>query len=253
MIRREKLSEISLKLTADRDDFIAAFRKNIFTYLADREITINDIAEAADIPFSTLNTFLYGSSKDLRLTTAVKLARALNVSIDELAGADTMQLLTRESIAICRNLPESAVYMIRWYIRYINTLILPKSNKQKCIFVMQPETDKEGNLQVVERYDRLNISNFQEPLKSKIFCGIQLDNDNYMPYYSPYDILLIANDRRPRLSEHVIIRSKKYLYIAKQQMVNGRASYFSIRDGKYRLNDEDIDECIGYVVCKMDN
>ena len=47
-------------------------------------ITIKDISEESSIPFSTLNTFLYGNSKDIKLSTAVKLAKALNVSIDEL-------------------------------------------------------------------------------------------------------------------------------------------------------------------------
>lgn len=251
MIKREKLSEISLKLTADREDFISAFRKNLFTYLADREITISDIAEAADIPFSTLNTFLYGNAKDLKLTTAVKLARALNVSIDELAGADTLQLLARESIAICRNLSQNALHMVHWYIRYINTLNCRSQKAQKLVFVMCPETDECGNLMVMEKYQRIDTSKITEPLRSKIWAGIQLDNDNYMPYYSPYDILLIANDRKPRRSEHVIIRCGRYLFIATQREESGHTCYFSIRDGKYRLNENNIDEYIGYVAYKM--
>ena len=100
---KEKLCGISRKLTSNRENFIAAFRKNLFMYSDEKDITLKESAENADIPFSTLNSFLYGSSKDIKLSTAVKLAHALDVSIDELVGADTLSGLSRESIAICRS------------------------------------------------------------------------------------------------------------------------------------------------------
>ena len=49
--------------------------------------------------------------------------------------------------------------------------------------------------------------------------------DHFMPTYSPYGILLIANDRN--------------------------AKYYSIRDDKYRIDEKDVDEVIGYVADKM--
>lgn len=252
MLKRDKLSEISKKLTADQDDFISAFRKNLFIYINDKDITVRDISEAADIPFSTLNTFLYGSSKDLKLSTAIKLARALNVSIDELTGADTMQLLTRESIAMCRCLPDSAVHTIRWHIRYIDSLCREHEGCQKYILIMQTETAEIAGMKIISKYQKFDISNFKEPLKSILFSGISISNDEYMPYYSPYDILLIANDRNPRPNEHVVIRLENYLFIVKQREENGITKYYSIRDGKYRLDKREIDEFIGYIALKTE-
>ena len=114
MLTKEKLKEISTHLSADRTDYISAFRKNLFMYIEDKDITIKDISEASGVPFSTLNTFLYGDSKDAKLSTAVKLAHALGVSIDELVGAYTINSITRESLSICRNLPDNELYLIRW-------------------------------------------------------------------------------------------------------------------------------------------
>ena len=121
-MNKEKLKKISKNLSANSDDFMSAFRKNMFMYLEEKDITIKEISEEADVPFSTLNTFLYGESKDIKLSTAVKLAKALNVSIDELIGAETINEVSRESISICRNLPDNALYLVRWYIRYIESL-----------------------------------------------------------------------------------------------------------------------------------
>ena len=70
-----------------------------------------------------------------------------------------------------------------------------------------------------------------------------------MPFYSPYDTLFIANDRPPKPFEHAVIRAGSYLFIAKRKFEKGTTKYYSIRDGKYRLSESDIDELIGYVVC----
>ena len=248
MIKRKKLLEISRNLSADKNDFISAFRKNLFMYIDDKEITIRDISDASGVPFSTLNTFLYGNSKDIKLSTTVKLAHALNISIDELVGAETIGEIARESISICRNLPENDLYLVRWYIRYINSL---RKEKGKRIISVMILDNTNGDLKITTDYEKLDISEFQEPYKSKIFFGIFLNSDNYMPKYAPFDILLIANDRLPRPNEDVILRSGHYLFIAKRKQENGIIKYYSIRDGRYRIKDDEIDELIGYIAMKV--
>ena len=111
---KEKLKNISKNLSADSNDFMSAFRKNMFMYIDEKDITIKDISEESDVPFSTLNTFLYGNSKDIKLSTAVKLAKALNVSIDELIGAETIPvaiLILKSSSNI------DLIYMFPSYLR----------------------------------------------------------------------------------------------------------------------------------------
>ena len=77
----EKVVEKSTK-------YIDIFRKNIDMLMAEYDYTIKETAEIADISYDTLKTFLYDKeAKDCRLSTAVKLARAFNLSIDELVAA----------------------------------------------------------------------------------------------------------------------------------------------------------------------
>ena len=75
--------------------------------------------------------------------------------------------------------------------------------------------------------------------------------EHYMPIYSPYDIILIANDRQPHPNENSLIRIDGYLYIANRKIENGVAKYYSIRDGKFRINESEIDEHVGYIACKI--
>lgn len=252
MMNKEKLKKISRNLSANPDDFMSAFRKNMFMYIEEKDITIKDISEEADIPFSTLNTFLYGDSKDIKLSTAVKLAKALNVSIDELIGAETINEVSRESISICRNLPENSVYLIRWYIRYIDSLNKKNEPHRRYVSVMELECNHNGNLKITTNYRHIDITDIGEEYRSKVFFGITIPCDNYMPTYSPYDILLIANDRNAKTNENVLIRTDGNLFIAKRRVENGLVKYYSMRDGKFRLNEDDVDEVIGYIACKID-
>ena len=216
-------------------------------YIEDKDITIKDISEASGVPFSTLNTFLYGDSKDAKLSTAVKLAHALGVSIDELVGADTINSITRESLSICRNLPDNELYLIRWYIRYIESLNKNNEPNKRYISVMELECNNNGNLKITTNYRHIETTNVHEEFRSKIFFGITMPCDHYMPTYSPYDILLIANDRNPT-TENSLLRINGSLYIAKRKVEGGIAKYYSIRDGKFRLNESDVDEVVGYIV-----
>lgn len=251
MLQREKLKEISQNLTADRNDYMSAFRKNLSMYVDDKNITLKEISEKADIPFSTLNTFLYGDSKDIKLSTAVKLAHALNVSIDELVGADTINEISRESLSICRNLPDNELYLIRWFIRYVDKLNRHNEPNKKYVSVMELECNEIGNLKLTSKYRHIDITDISTEIKAKIFFGITMPCENYMPTYSPYDILLIANDRNPQGNENSLIRIDHCLYVAKRKVENGIAKYYSIRDGKFRVNEDDVDEVVGYIAGKL--
>ena len=246
-MEKEKLKELSLKLSSDSNDYMSAFRKNLFMYIDEKDITIKEISETADIPFSTLNSFLYGKTNDVKLSTAVKLAKALKISIDELVGAETISDISRESIAICRNLPDNALYLIRWYIRYIDSLNKKNEPHRRYVSVMELECNHNGNLKITTNYRHIDITEIGEEYRSKVFFGITIPFDHYMPTYSPYDILLIANDRDAKTNENVLIRTDGNLFLAKRKIENGNAKYYSIRDGKFRLNEDNVDEVIGYI------
>lgn len=251
MITKENLKKISNNLVANRDNFWQAFRTNLFKYIENKEITMSDIANKSGVNYNTINTFLYGHTSDAKISNIINIARALEVSIDELVGAGTINDVTLESIRMCRNLPENDLYLVRWFIRYLDTLNKKTEPNMRYVSTMILTPNNNGDLKITSNYEKTDITGLIDPIKGKVFLGLKLCCENYMPYYSPHDIILIANDRPPKHSEHVIIRIGNCIYISKKKMENGEVKYFSIRDGKFRLNENEVDEMIGYVATKL--
>lgn len=247
MISKEKLLEISKNLTENEEDLTAAFRQNLFTYLKDHEITLSNLAEASGVQQGTLNSFLYGNSKSVRIDNVVKLSKALNVSIDELVGSNTIPQLSRESLRMCRELPSNDLLLVRWFIRYLYKLNQNLEPNKRYVSVMMPSQTNNGDFEVTADYEKIEITDLKEPLRSKIFMGFHIICDHYMPHYGPGDVILIANDRPPKPTEHAVVRVGKYLFIIKRKIENGVAKYYSIRDGKYRIDEDEVEELIGYI------
>jgi hypothetical protein len=247
MIDRQILNELSKNLSADRYDFMTAFRKNVNMYLKESHFTIRALSEEADIPFETLKSFLHMGTKDCKVSTAVKLARALGISVDELIGAETLEFDFKHNCAICRNIPENAMYLINWMVRHQERIYKSASEGSRVVSVMRPDVDKSGNLNPTYDFNTLDISSVSNDIKYKVFLGIQLPDDRYMPTYTPYDILLIANDREPSFNENCLVMCCGNLYIGKRIEDKDNMKYFSVRGGKFRLYEHEIDELIGYV------
>lgn len=251
MMKSEQLKLLSKKMVVNHDDFMVSLRKNLQVYLDEKNIALHDIAEKADISSETLKTIVYGDSKDCKVSTVIALAKALELSIDELVGAGTLQDEVRESIAITRNLPKQYVRFVRWAIRYHERMLSEKQVSEKAVTVMIAERNNEGNVLFTNNYEMLDISGIPELIRPKTFMGIKLPTDGYMPTYDEGDILLIANDRPAMPSETAVIMYGGFMWLAKRKIdiVDGKktANYYSIRDGKFRVAEKDVDEVIGYV------
>lgn len=245
-----RLKTLSKELVTDQEDYMNSFRRNLDLYVSQRDITIREIAEEADISLNTLNSILYGNVKDCKLSTTIALAHALHISVDELVGCNTLSDDTRRSIQITRNLPASSQYLVHWFVKNQERQLSSPSKRRK-LNVMQPVLADNGNLLLTSEYKHINIDHVQDSIRSKIFLGIKLKCEYYMPTYSPYDILLIANDRKPSLHENSVIVCSGCIFIAKRksETINGQqiVRYYSIRDEKPRLYEDEIEEVIGYI------
>lgn len=251
MLSEKKLKEIAKQLTANRNDFMQSFRNNLYLYTDDKEITVQDIVDKSGVPYTTLKTFLYSDTKDAKLSNAIKIARALEVSIDELVGAETIPELSRESLRMCRELPENDLYLVRWFIRYLDSLNKNLEPSKRYVSVMTPKQTNDGDFKITSDYEKIEITDLKEPLRSKVFIGFKITSENYMPHYVPGNIIFVANDRPPKFNENCIVRVGKFIFIVKRVVENGIAKYYSIRDGKYRIDAEEVDELIGYVAKKI--
>lgn len=248
----KKLKQISLKMTSDRNDYMSAFRKNIFTFLEDKDITLSEVAEKADISFSTLRTFLYGDATDCKLSTAVKLARAFGISMDELVGAETIENETRQTIAMSRNLKDHHRYVIRLFAKHQYLLHgeVPQTSKQ--ISVLLPECQY-GHLKTTNLTEALNIDFLPKEMRSEVCLGLKIPCSHYEPYYIKEEILLLGAHREGFDKERCVVSKDGNLYLCIKNItkVNGTKliKYVSMIDQKNVLfTSQEMGDKIGYVV-----
>lgn len=256
MINNELLKRLSGNLVASPDDYMSSLRHNLLMYTYDKNITLHDISEDAQISFETLKSLVYGYSRDCKLSTVIALARALHVSVDELVGCGTIDPVVCQSMQICRNMPVSYVRFVRWAIRYHQKMLCENKATDKSINVMLPTVTNEGNIVLSNSFRLMDISNISEIIRPKIFMGVEMPCDNYMPRYGSGDILLIANDRSPMPSETVVIIVGGYMWLANRKIDTTEsgdkiAGYYSIRDGQFRVSESNISQLIGYVTTSV--
>ncbi len=250
-MKNEKNNFSTENLVSNPTNFVDSFRKNIFYLMEVRDLSIRELAEKADMPFETLKSFLYGSSKDCKLSTAVKLAKAFELSIDALVGAETMNPLSKESLSICRKMPDYVVYLIRSFIRHQYQLHSKFDANSINIPVLLPECQG-GYLQTTNVTDTVCIDHLTDGLKSRICMGLKIPCEHYEPFYMPNEIILLAADRECQHNERCVVSYKGNLFLARKLFFieNGekKFKYVSLLDGKHEILPRNIDDKLGYIV-----
>lgn len=251
MSKNEKTKLNSGDLVSNPQNYVESFRKNIFTLLDTSDYTLRELSEKADMSFETLKSFLYGDAKDCKLSTAVKLARAFHISIDELVGAETIEKMSRDSLNMCRNMPDYVVYLVRSFIRHQYKLHSQFDEKSINIPVLLPQCSN-GYLTTTNVTTTVCIDHLTNNLKSKIALGMQIPCDHYEPYYMPNEIILLAADRDGLNGERCVVSYKgNYFFAIKRSYIeDGKKQwkYISMMDGKTEVLKSDIDDKIGYIV-----
>ena len=177
----------------------------------------------------------------MKLSTVVPIARALNVSVDELIGSGTIDEDLASILSPCRSLSPKDKYFIRWYADYLKESEKGFTEKEKTITVMKLS----DNMELTNDCKKIEIPSLESRLYSTIFFGISVSKSDYMPLFSPFDTLLIANDRNPRISEICVIRVQNFIRFYRKI-----GSFFcSLKNDKPVLKDNEIDDFIGYVAC----
>lgn len=252
MLRKENQVDISTNLTVCQDgDFMASLRHNLSMYIDTPEITIKNLSEASGVPFSTLNTLLYGNSNDVKLSTVISLAKALDISLDELVGSDTMEDKMRESVRIVRGLPEQSIYLIRYFIRHQEKIYHTLDNSKKYISVLHPQIVN-GVIATTNAVEPMEIKAVPDDVRSRAYLGLKIPCDYYMPYYLPGETILLAADRLAMNGERCVVTADGAIHVVKKEKVieNGiaKSKYSPLMTNGVYIPEEMILDKIGYVI-----
>lgn len=251
MLKKEKIWEIALNLSVSNttEDFMQSFRSNLDKILSEKGITYSSLADEAEISLSTLKTLMASNGKDCNLSTAIKLSKALGITIDELVGARTMSDGTRECVSKCRLMPQHFVNLARSYIRHIYKMFTNTASKEPRL-IMLPEC-KNGHLQTTNVTTIIDISHLDKSIMGKISRGLHIPCDHYEPYFLKDEIILLAVDRDAKDGEICVISHSGQYYIVRKKMFveNGvkKWKYMSLFT-EIEFPKDDVEDKLGYVV-----
>ena len=97
----------------------------------------------------------------------------------------------------------------------------------------------------------MDISHLNEELYHKVFFGIRIPCDHYLPHYMQNDILLIANDRDAMKGENTVIMVEDNICITKRVIEKGKVRYYGVRDNVLHAKDLDTVQVVGYIAKVM--
>ncbi len=216
--------------------------------LREKNISLQELADMADVPFETMRNIYYGKVTDPKVSTLMNISRVTQVSVNYLMGES---LYSTDEKTLIKNYRKCGVHgksIIRLVARYeANTARSERENKEKHkIPCLLPVKVKDGFI-----YDSNEVLELETTDKDA-YVAIQITSHSYAPAYCKGDCILIA-DRFPEPGERgVFVKDGKgYIrqfienpdsYVLKS--VNGREAALVFR----RLEGVDcIGTCIGVV------
>lgn len=189
--------------------------------LAVRGISKEDFAEMCDLPIETVRNIYYGKTPDPKLSTMLKMSKALDISVNCLVGQCTHSPEERALLQYyksCGNHGKSLIALTAKYEaltakaereakeKHLIPCLIPQGNIRQGIAFEQCET--------VEIY----TSNMEA------FTAIRMINNDLVPFCCKDDVILIAN-RFPAHNEYAVFYKEGRAYIRK----------FLEEDNQYRL------------------
>ena len=189
--------------------------------LFERKISINDFAEMCDLPIETVKNVYYGKTTDPKLSTAIKMADALNLSLNCFVGKCSNTSAERALLDNYRNCGKHGKAIVELIARYEAGAI--KSERERKDRHKIPCIIPHGDLHNGIVYETCDTIEIETPIPNA-YIGIQMTNNDLSPAFCKNDILLFEN-RFPTNTETSAFFKADRIYIRK----------FMEEPGQYRL------------------
>lgn len=181
------------------------------TVLNERGISVNEFAEMCDLPVDTVKGIYYGKSVDPKLSTAAKMAEALQLSINCLMGKCQHTPAERALLRNYRSCGKHGKNVIEIIARYEASAVkVERDTKGKhkipCIV---PHGDISKGI-VMETCETIETETSVEGAD----IAIQITTNALAPFYCKDDILLLEN-RFPANGEKAVFYTTEKAYIRK--------------------------------------
>lgn len=181
------------------------------TLLSERGLSIGEFAEMCDLPLETVRNIYYGKSVDPKLSTAMKMADALHLSLNCLVGKCSHTPAEKVLIANYRKCGKHGQAVIELIAKYEASAIRYERegkdrHKIPCIVPT-------GDIHKGIVYDLCETTEIETSVKDA-YVAVQMTNNDLAPIYCKGDILLFEN-RFPQNNEHGAFLITNRIYIRK--------------------------------------
>lgn len=208
-----------------------------------KDISLNQLAEEADIPLETLRNIYYGKVKDTKLSTILKLSKSLNVSVDWLAGNDQLTKKEREIITNYRTCGVHGKNLIELVAKFESTAAFRERTKEGKHVI--PKMVPIGHVTDGILYNSCNTLEMETSVDIA-YLGIEVTTNNFAPAYCKDDVILLEN-RFPEEGERAVFFDglKAYFRLYEREGKKYRLKCLNGRGQDMLLSRMDEVECIG--------
>lgn len=186
-----------------------------------RKLSTKALAELSGVPEDTIKNIRYGRVKDAKLITAMKLADALDCSLDELVGREEYSHSEQALIHTFRQLNPGSQEFVLSVCDFESCLAveyIDNSPIKRDITVFTPTGHMEdGMIYDSCSFTQLDIRDYIDRYgEDNIQCGLYITSDDFRPVYNKGDVLLICT-KPPHPGDTAIIlhQATGRLYIRK--------------------------------------
>lgn len=174
-------------------------RNNLRKLLKDKKMTLNTLSIEADLSEDTLRSLIYSKSKDVKMSTIVKIAKVFNCSIDTLLGHSIYSIHEEYIIQKLRILSDRSHQTILALIDLEErTTLQPSHSGKDFITIFLPTGNPmDGQFYDTSSFETLDISAYPNSLKNTVDFGFKILSEKFQPLYNKNDILLLSRRQTP--------------------------------------------------------
>lgn len=191
------------------------------TVLHERDISLQEFAEMCDLPLETVRNVYYGKTNDPKLSTAIKMASALNLSVNCLLGKCPHTSAERAIIQNYRTCGKHGKAIIELIARYEARAVKGEregNTKHKIPCIIPRGEVRKGII-----FDLCETKEIETSV-TDAFVAIEMIDNNFAPTYCKGDIILFE-PRFPKDGELAAFFGADRVFLRK----------FIEEEGKYRL------------------
>lgn len=216
---------------------------NIKRLMFERELSIQELADMAGIPFETLRNIYYNKVRDPKVSTVYQISRVLGVSVNTLLGDGEFSAEESELVELYNGCGNHGKGLISLVAKYEYKMAMRERSSDTlyripCLIPVGRITDGipgNGN-EVIEIFTDNETA----------YMAIQISTNNFSPVFCKGDRILLEN-RFPENGERAVFEFKGKLYFRQYIEMAGKINLKSMnRIGEdIVIKRADEVECVG--------